>query len=219
MSSIIETNPTEFLAMLERTNPEAARNFHEKMASAYVERYGGREEPTKQNGEAKTADPELWAEVKSLREQVQASQTREQQREWDKQLLATQGRFNGRVDELMGSEGVKALNLTKSEQRAMRADLQTELAKDPATAKRISNGNFVDVPRTFKTIIEAWAGDRKAASEADKTAREKQSERSFSEFQTGPGIVSKSDVDKSLEGPADDWDATIREFSAALSRA
>src|SRR6516225_2560860 len=65
MSSIIETNPVEFLAMLERTNPEAARNFHWKMAETFADRYEQKgQTESKGNGEAKTADPELWAEVK-----------------------------------------------------------------------------------------------------------------------------------------------------------
>src|SRR5215470_9233286 len=35
MSSVIETNPIEFLNMLERTNPEAAKKFHWKMAESF----------------------------------------------------------------------------------------------------------------------------------------------------------------------------------------
>src|SRR5262249_61255269 len=54
---LVRRNPQEFLTMLERTDPDAARNFHEKMADMYVERYQVREKP--QNGKTGAADSEL----------------------------------------------------------------------------------------------------------------------------------------------------------------
>jgi|SRR5215471_7748890 len=220
MNGIIETDPREFVRMLRRVNPEAAKKFSWEVAGMFADENEVKDDPANSGkSTAKGTDPDLMAEVKALRETVSGFQTQQQQRDQAQQLALVHGRYTSRVDELMGSDAVKSLNLTRSEQRAMRSDLQTELAKDPATVKRINNGNFVDVPRIFKSIIEGWAGDRKAAADAEKATRDRQLDKSFSEFQVGPGVVSRSDIDKSLEGAGDDWSATERELAAALSRA
>jgi len=109
---------------------------------------------------------------------------------------------------------VKELNLTKAEVKALRARLDSELSADPAVVQRVSKGNFVDVPVTFKRIAEEWASDKKAATEADKAAREKIAAGSLAGFQSGPGEMP--------EIPAstyDSWDATEDAFAKALAGA
>src|SRR5262245_27784058 len=111
---LVRNNPQEFLTMLERTDPEAARTFHEKMADMYVERYQTREKPRgAQTGApagsaaAAVLDSELMAELQALREKVHQAETREQQREQLKTMAAVQARYNARVDELFNHEDIK----------------------------------------------------------------------------------------------------------------
>jgi hypothetical protein len=65
----VRNNPQEFLSMLERTDPDAARNFHEKMADMYVERYQVRDRQP-QNGKSGAADSELMAELQAFEEHL-----------------------------------------------------------------------------------------------------------------------------------------------------
>src|SRR5258708_37646995 len=146
---LVRNNPQEFLTMLERTDPEAARNFHEKLAHLYVERYEGRETPTSKAGRV---DSELMAELQALREKVSQAETREQQREQLKAMAAVQARYNARVDELLANEEIKKMALTPAEKKGMRARLDSELARDPAALQRINNGNLFDGPRTIKCM-------------------------------------------------------------------
>lgn len=199
--------------MLERTDPDAARNFHEKLADMYVERYSDRTDRT-QPSTGKQGDVELMREVQSLRSETQALKSEREREKQAVAMAAVQNRYNSRVDDLLGTKEVKDLGLTKSEIKAIRADLSAELAKDQNMVKRISNGNFVDVPQTFKGIIESWAADKKAATEAAKGQRDRASNAAFPEFPSGPNPLM-------VDVPADtfdSWDKTEEAMGAALAR-
>lgn len=213
MQFMIRNNPQEFLNMLERTDPDAARNFHEKLADIYVDRYSDKTPPAT-NGAGKQPDGEIMREVQALRDEVKQARTREEQREQAAALAATQNRYNGRVDDLFNQDGVKKLGLTKSEQKAIRSDLSAELAKDPSMVRRISNGNFVDVPKTFQGIIESWATDRKAAADTAKAQRDRATSSAFPEFSSGPNPL-MIDVPANV---ADSWDNAEEALAAALTR-
>lgn len=205
---MIRNNPAEFLNMLERTDPTAAKAFHEKMADIYVERYSTKEAPTKG---AKETDPELMSEIRALREKVTQSETREQQREANAALARLESSYRGRVDELF-NKVKEATPLTKSEERALRAQLDAELATDTTAKQRISKGNFVDVPTKLNTIIRDWTQDKKDAASGEQKRREDAKKRGFNEFQNGPGPV---DLPKGFE---DSWDSTEAAFARALEQ-
>jgi hypothetical protein len=207
---LVRNNPQEFLTMLERTDPDAARKFHETMADEYVKRYQKTDTPGAKNG---AADSELMAEVQALREKVNQSETREQQREQAKAMAATQARYNQNVDKLFDNEDIKKMALTPAEKKNMRARLDSELARDPAAVQRLNNGNFFDVPRRFKDIIEELGNDKKAASEAAKSQRQRASDASAFDFANGPNQFT---VDPKTF--ADDWDKTEEAFAAGLEK-
>lgn len=203
-------DPAAFLQSLERTNPDAAKNFHEKLADMYVERYADK---TPANGNGK-GDNELMREVQALRSETQALRS---ERDRDKQnaaLAQVQNRYNSRVDDLFGTKEIKELGLTNSEQKALRAQLNTELSTDQNVVKRISNGNFVDVPKTFKGIIDSWAADKKAAAEAAKGQRDRASSSAFPEFPAGPEPFMRDVPAETF----DSWDKTEEALGAALAR-
>ena len=207
----MRNNPQEFLNLLERTDPDAARNFHEKMADMYVERHQVREKP--QNGKSGAADPELMAELQALREKVTQAETREQQREQVKAMAAAQARYNQRVDELFNHEDIKKMLLTPAEKKGMRARLESELARDPAAVQRLNHGNFFDVPRRFKDIIEEWANDKKTAGEAAKAQRQRAQSAGAFDFPNGPNPIA---ID--AKSFADSWEQTEEAFAQGLEK-
>ena len=213
---LVQNDPQEFLSLIERTDPRAGENFLEKMADTYVNRYGKKDSPA-EGGKKGAADPNsgLMAELEFLKGKVNQFETEKQQEKNAAAFAQAQARYNGRVDDLFNSEGVKSLGLTKSELRAMRADLDKQLGADQNVVQRVTNGNFSDVPRTFKTILEDWSGDRKAAAEAAKGAREGVKNRAFAELSNGaqPFTV---DIPATA---ADSWDNTEDAFAKALERA
>jgi hypothetical protein len=211
MRHLVKNNPVEFLNMLDRTDPGTAQRFHEAMANEYIKRHdnpadGG--QPV-----AGDAGASLMREVQALREKVTQSETREQQREQAAFTAQVQSRYNSRVEDLLSQDGVKDLQLTGAQTKALRARLDHDLASDPIAVKRISNGNFVDVPKTFKTIVEEWASDNKKATEDVKAQRDRSSKSSMSEFASGAQQFMPP------AGSADSWDATEEAFAAALDRA
>jgi len=207
---MVRNNPAEFLNMLERTDPQAAKAFHEKMADIYVERYADKNPP--KGKDAPTADPSLMQEIAALREKVNQSETREQQRENAAALARLESSYRGRVDELF-NKVKETVTLTKSEERALRANLDADLAVDAVAKKRISTGNFVDLPTKLNTIIRDWTTDKKDAAEGDKTRRENASKRGFNEFQNGPGPV---EIPKDLDYLDDT--AFEKAFASALEQ-
>jgi hypothetical protein len=211
---MIRNNPAEFLNMLERTDPNAAKAFHEKMADIYVERYsdksGGR--TASANGSGKETDPQLMQEIAALREETRTLRTEQQQRDNAAQLARLESQYRGRVDELF-NKVKEQVPLTRSEERALRAQLDSELATDNVAKKRISNGNFVDVPTKLNTLIRDWSADRKAAAESEKSRREGVKKSAFSELQNGPGI--NIDIP---DNAADSWDLTESAFAKALEQ-
>lgn len=204
----VENDPAEFLKMIEKASPAVAQNFHQKLADLYVERY---DRPAPKKADKTDDNSDLMQEIKALREETTSLKNDQAKRDQAAALASTQERYRSRVDDIFG-QIPKDVVLTKSEQKAMRAQLDSELSKDPNVVARCSRGNFVDVAPTFKRIIDEWSADRKAAVEAEKGAREKQQRGAFSELTNGPNAFS-------IDVPAttfDSWDATENGFAKAL---
>lgn len=212
---LIENDPQEFLKTIERANPQLASRFHEKLADLYVERYD--DKTGKAGGKAgnKDANADLMAEVADLRTKVTGFESAEQQRQNAAALAQTRSRYDGRVDDLFNQDAIKAMGLTKSERTAMRAQLNEQLASDPNVVKRVSNGNFVDVPHRFKAIIDEHVSDRKAATDAAKAARDGVQGRANQEFLGGPALL----MPDASTPVFDSWDNTEDAFAKALTNA
>ena len=211
LRAAVQGNPAEFFNMLQRTDPRSEENLLEAAADRYVQRYGDRAKPSG-NGKP-DANSDLMREVEALREQTNRLLTEQQRRDQAAALAATRNRFDSRVDDLFNQDGVKQLGLTKSEQKAMRAQLDVELSKDPNAVQRASQGNFVDVAPKFKEIIESWAADKKEAAESAKTQRERTSKNAFSEFNPGANPFMNIEIPA---GASDSWDATEAALAKAL---
>lgn len=212
---LVRENPKEFVTMLERSDPQAAENFKEQLASLYLEQKQHLLDKD-DKGEGGNKDDKtgtLLQEIRELREKTTRLETKEQRREADVALASAKSRYDARVNEIMESDGFKALGLTKSEARAMRADLDQQLAKDQGTVQRISSGNFIDVPKVFKGIIEEWGNDKKAAAEAVKAKREGVKANAFPEF--SPGAESFMPKDQNF---TNSWDETEDAFAKALEK-
>lgn len=207
----VENDPKEFLAMLQRVNPQVADKFLQTMADTFVDRYDA---PVPRGKQATTSDnSELMDKVRILEEKANRLEGEQARRDQAAMLAATQQRYNARVDDLFGQ--VKDLTLTKSEQLAMRARLDKELSADQSVVQRASKGNFVDVAPTFKRIVDEWVGDKKAAVEAEKTARDKQKNGAFPDFSNGPNSFMPVNVPDST---FDSWDNTEAGFAKALEQ-
>jgi len=211
---LIQNDPKEFLSLVERSDSRAGENLLETLADEYVKRYAPKGDAA--GGKKAAADPNsgLMAEIEALKGRVSSYETKEQQRENNAALAQVRARYDARVEDLFNQEGVKKLGLTKSEARAMRADLDKTLAADPNIVQRTSLGNFVDVPRTFQRILEDWGNDRKEAAEAAKRGREGVGKNSFPDFSNGaqPFMV---DVPADA---ADSWEGTESALAKAMER-
>lgn len=207
----LQNNPQEFLSQLERTDPKTGERFLETMADTYVSRYGDK---GKASGKPDGDTNELQRQLEALQEQTNRLLS---EREQDRQRAAfasAQQRYNARVDDLFALEGVQKLGLTKSEVKALRADLNATLGADSTVVDRISKGNFVDVPKAFQGIMDSWVTDKKAAIEAEKTQRDRAQKGAFPEFLSGPNPIMQV-PDKAF----DSWDATEEAFAKALTGA
>lgn len=210
----IQNDPAEFLKMLERTDPTTGERFLESMADTYVSRYSDKGKAAgKSSDDAKNND--LMREIEALREKTTRLETEQQRRDAAVALAAAQQRYESRVDDLLGQKEIKDLNLTKSEVKALRARLNSELSADPNAVQRVSRGNFVDVPQTFKGILEEWASDRKAQAEAEKAKRDGVNSKGYNEFSSGPNPFMNWDVPAEVSAS---WDATEDGFAKALER-
>jgi hypothetical protein len=208
---MVVNNQREFLNMLERTDPAAATKFLDSMADIYLER-----NKSTVTGDNKTA-PEtagLMAQIAALSEKTNQMMNREQQRDAAAMTERVKNLYNGRVDDMLNQEGMKALKLTKAETKAFRASLDQQLGSDPSAVQRINAGNFVDVPRVFKGIVEEWGNDRKAAAKAETEAREKSEKNASFGYPLG--------ADNQLfEVPADasdSWENTEAALAKAIQR-
>lgn len=208
--ALLDTDPKQFVKQYALTNPAGASKLRDAVAEEYVELFADKGE---KKADGKPQDSELMQQVRSLTERVTSFETQEQRRQQATALAATQARYNGRVDDFFGQDGIKNLNMTKTEQKAVRALLDKELASDTAAVQRVSNGNFVDVAPAFKRIIEDWAADRKSAAEAEKRQRDNVQNGASFTFQGGPESF------KVPEGVSDSWEATEEGLAKALQNA
>jgi hypothetical protein len=207
----LRNNPVEFFQTIERNDPKTGEKVIEDLADLYVKRYGKKEGADDKGGDKQDAG--LAAQITSLQERLTRQENERVAERNAAALAATRQRYQGRIDDLFGLKEVKELGLTKAESKAMRASLDVELGRDQGATGRILNGNFVDVPRVFKGIIDEWAADRKATAEAVTKARNGVVEGGFNEFTTGAELVSKLPT-----GTFDSWDATEEAFAKVLER-
>lgn len=209
--AMLDTDPKQFVKNYAAANPNGASKLRDAIVEEYVELFADKGGDKKADG--KPQDSELMQQVRTLTEEVTGLKTQEQRRQQAVALAATESRYKARVDDFFAQDGIKNLGMTKTEQKAVRALLDKELATDPSAVQRVSNGNFVDVAPAFKRIIEDWASDKKSAVEAEKKQRDNvQSGASFT-FPGGP---------MNIEVPAamsESWDATEEGFAKALQNA
>lgn len=215
----IESNPVEFLNTLARSNPQLAQKFQESLVDDYVTKYAPKDDArTQANGKAQQ-NTQLMDEVAELREKLNSVTTEREREKHQAAMAQVKARYDARVDDLFG-QLPKGLALTKAESKAMRAQLQAELSEDPSVVQRISNGNFVDVPRKFQALVESWANDRKAAADAEKATRESKLKLASAEFTNGAMPVDLSaftDV-KQKTGPNPDYFDDINVLGDALAK-
>jgi len=166
--ALLDTDPKQFVKQYALTNPDGASKLRDAVAEEYVELFADKGD---KKADGKPQDSELMQQVRSLTERVTSFETQEQRRNAAATLASTEKRYNARVDDFFGQDGIKNLGMTKTEQKAVRALLSTELAADPAAVQRVSNGNFVDVAPAFKRIIEEWATDKKSALKTEKAGK------------------------------------------------
>lgn len=205
---MIVNNQNEFLATVERNDPQAFEKLMETAAEKYVERHGSKE--PKSNGKG---DSELMQQVELLKTKLGEFETREQLRERNAAMAYTKNRYDARVDDLFG-QIPKDLELTKVQTKNLRARLDQELASDPEAVKRINSGNFVDVPRKFQSLAQELADDKKQAAEAAKAKRDRSARSAFPEYPSGPNPV-MLDIPKDA---ADSWDNTESFLANLLDR-
>lgn len=210
MRYLVQNNPQEFLNLIERTDPTTGEKFLENMADTYVKRYAPKD-GARPAGKSE-ASAEIMSEVAALREELGQMRTAEQAKQQQIALSQVKARYDGRVDELFNALP-KEVSLTKAETRALKAQLSQELSEDSQAVQRVSNGNFVDVPNKFKSIIEGWSTDRKSAAQAAKDAREGRLNAANPEVLGGPQQFQIDPKD------ADSWDATEAGFAKALDQA
>jgi hypothetical protein len=195
----IQNNPQEFLNMVERADPRAGERLVDTASDRFLERHEVKDESGKSG---KLDDSELTRELRALREKTNRLEAQQLQREQAMATAAMRQRLDARVDDMFGQ--VKELGLKPSEQKNLRARLYTELASDATAYARVSNGNFVDAPRVFQTLIDEVVADKKAAVEGEKTRRERAQAGAFPEFMPGAQAIPADLLSKSSES----WDAT-----------
>ena len=200
----IENDPQEFIRSLERVNPGAGENFLDKLSKLYVDRYA-REGADGKDGKDGAAN-ELQDKLRELTERVTGFETQAQKQANAAAMAAVNARYDARVEDLFGQLPADKVPLTKMEKELIKDALSSRLGRDADAAKRVYNGNFVDVPRAFKGIVEGLLNDRKAAADADKAARERSTRGAFPEIAGGPVELPKDFYDVSNTPVDQIWD-------------
>ena len=208
----LQNDPAEFIRSLERTNPEVGAKLLDASTDLFLARHG-KEATTSKPDKGDTSN-ELMAEIKALREKTAQLESKEAQRENAIAMAAAQKRYDSHIDNLLSQSDVKELNLTKAESKGLRARLSAELASDPQIVRRISSGNFVDIPRVFKGIAEEWGDDKKSAAKAEQDRRDGVTNGAFPGVEAGPSWQNF----KPEAAAADSWDATETGLAKALER-
>jgi len=202
----IENDPQEFIRSLERVNPGAGENFLDKTSKLYVDRYARDDKSGVDKGKSDDRTNELQDQLRTLTEKVTGFETAAQRSANAAAMAQVNARYEARVDDLFSQLPADKVPLTATEKGLIKDALSSRLGRDGDAAKRVYNGNFVDVPRQFKSIVEGLLNDRKAAADAEKSARERSTKASFPEFGAGPIELPKDFYDVS-DTPVDKlWD-------------
>lgn len=201
---MVENDPQEFIRSLERTNPGAGENFLDKLSKLYVDRYSKGD--TVAGGTKDAPNAELLAKIGELSEKVNGFQTAAQQAAAASAQAQVQARYNARVDDLFGQLPSDKVPLTNYEKELIKGKLSNDLASDSNAVKRVYNGNFVDVPTRFKSIVEGLVQDRVAAVTASAKSRERSVSASFPEISGGPVELPKDFYDVTGVKTEDLWD-------------
>jgi hypothetical protein len=199
-------DPKGFVQMLERTDPTLGEHFLQEVSDLFLDR----NKHLVDKGESKSKDSKetdgLMRQVEQLREQTTRLLSEEAQRKSAASLAAVRQRYEARVDDMLGLKEVKDMNMSPSEVKNLRARLNLELSGDQASVQRVNNGNFVDVPRVFQSLLQEKVDDRKSAADTEKKGRERVNSNAFWDFTNGPDATFMGDVNKIIAEDNDsDW--------------
>lgn len=220
LRSQIINDPKEFIRTLERTAPEAGQHFLDETADLFLERNKHKIEPEGKDKDGKPAtDPATARELATLKEAIAGLTAKDRQRETAAMLASVRQRYDARVDDMLNLKEVKEMGLAPSEVKNLRARLFQELSSDTAATQRVNNGNFVDVPKVFQSLLAEKVADRVTATDAEKKERERVASGSFLDFPNGPDAAFLSEVEKAIAGDTDpNWGGTVDGFAKALER-
>jgi hypothetical protein len=208
---IVVNDPKELVRMVEKIDPGAGTRMLDALSDMFLER-----NPPSKGGTIKdTAENAgLLAQISALSEKTNQLLSREGQREQAAMTQRVKNMYEGRVDDMLNQEGMKALKLNKSQTKAFRASLDQQLGSDPAAVQRINAGNFVDVPRVFKGIVDEWTNDVKTSAAEEKAAREK-SEKNAS---FGYPLGADNQLFDVPADASDSWENTEAALAKAIQR-
>ena len=201
---MVENDPQEFIRSLERTNPGAGENFLDKLSKLYVDRYAKEDTPPAKGKE--DGNPELMTTLRELRDKVNGFESAAQRSASAAALAQVNARYEARVADLFGQLPADKFPLSDFEKGIIKKALSADLAADPNIVQRVHNGNFVDVPRVFKGIVEGIAADRKSAADAAKAGRERVSAVALPEFGGAPVELPKDFYDLTNVPNDNIWD-------------
>lgn len=201
---MVENDPQEFIRSLEKSNPGAGENFLDKLSKLYVDRYAPKDDD--KGGDKAAPNAELLQKLSELSETVNTLSTQRQRDANAAALAQINARYNARVDDLFGQLPADKFPLSNYEKELIKGKLNADLAADPQIVARVHNGNFVDVPRVFKGIVEGIAADRKSAADAATAAREKATRVALPDFGSGPVDLPKDFYDVSQVPTENLWD-------------
>ncbi|HVH71277.1 MAG TPA: hypothetical protein VNB49_09235 [Candidatus Dormibacteraeota bacterium] len=202
----LENDPAEFVRGLERANPAAGEKLLDSISKLYVDRYARDDKSGNAGGKTDDKTNELQDQLRVLSEKVTGFETQAQRSANAAAMAAVNARYEARVDDLFSQLPADKVPLTSTEKALIKDALSSRLGRDSDAAKRVYNGNFVDVPKAFKGIVEGLLNDRKAAADAEKAARDRSTKASFPEFGAGPIELPKDFYDVS-DTPLDKlWD-------------
>lgn len=203
MGYLLKENPKEFFSVIERQDPETAKKALEEFSQIYLDRNLTKDDQAKLEagqplGEA---DP-MKKQLEDLQTEIKSIRDNEQRREQSAAMASIQKRYEARMDDLFGQ---LPDNMPKHHKTALRALLDRSLGGDEQAASRIRQGNFVDVPKHFKNVLDGWAAETKAANDAEIQKREDIRKRAQIAFTPGAEAVGGPPPESLAEKNWDDF--------------
>lgn len=217
---MFKNNPDQFQDTLNQLDPEAGLKLEDRVTTRFIDKHLPDSEREVEDDQrpapaSRGAASESVPMIRALQKQVGELTEYINRSERNRVAQQVTQTYNQNVDTAI-DKVAKAANLNKRDVKSVRARMDVILGADVNAQQRFLQGQWTDIPRVLKQVMDDWTADTESTTEAHQTERDRVAAAAQRSVTTGAAAVGGDEKGAGGKPPVDDWEAGINEMAQAL---